>query len=1701
MVLPQNTALSIGVRMSAVKLPRVIEEKLAELASQVRRLWLIRGLSRFALVFFVLALAAVLIDAKLNLSGAVRGLLLCSWMTILGFAAWRFIVRPLRNEVPVSMLAAAIEKHYPSLAERLSTLVELSEHSDAGNGSKALMEVLAKDTAQRTKKLNFFRAAPTGSVLRIGTVAVAVTLLVLSPMFFLPGSTERVRRFLLPWYAPRIEPSFKITVSSGDPIVKRGESVTLTGFFEPLKANVVLPETAVLLHREPGTDIEKKLPMTGDDKAAFTVTKPAVTSSFEYCIEAGDTRSEWGLVTVVDPVELIEGTSFTIQPPAYAKPLYAELVQQGLHEFEALQYSKVRFDMKFNRAATSASFEWTPANPEAKGGTEQFFAKLNADKTGGTAEWQLIAEGTLKLILVGEQNVRTEITMASKAILDAPPKFEKVTNASEKPKDVRPGERVVIDLAVLDDIRVATVELEYALSGENKLRTLPIVLKDLGTPRAEGRYGFDLMDKGKEGDTIQYRIRAFDNRSVPEAGIGPQSVVYPEKGWAVIRIDSTAKPLAQQDVLDKRDKIKEKLQTALKDAIDADNDVQSVKKEALGKPNLSADQLAKLENARNKAKDVARQLEELARVVGLTPELRGLAKEIRDVADSPLQRADDMLRKAQNEPAPQPRDKNIVEAAAKLDEAVEKLNALIANNDKLAQNRLDKTKLEEIADKQKELAEELKKNPDNLQATNDATKKQQDLNADLKDVVKGNDTLKKALDGLENEEANRLAEEAKKLADKQKDLDRASDELDANAKRKALEEAAKKQKEISDKADKLAKKTERPAQVADADALDKKPFDKAADALGKNDAVEAMTEQEKAARELERLAEALERAVSNRKDPKESAKQLAKLEEQLRKRTAEATKDQPFDKLPENLQKQMQGEQDAVRRATEKLTTPPGNEAATQAKKEALDQLQKAKKAMADNPAKADEEMAKAVEALQNLADKLPSRAERLSAARDELQKLERERAALERDVEEKLKGFEKKNPDEAVRKEAADKLADAAKKQAELAEKIDRLDTPGLESRREKTSKAAGQAADDLAKGRTQDIPATQRDTKRQMDRLKQAIDGQTPDDELADELAKKQKAIADKVQKADGKPDANAQQDLQEMERDVAKRLGGIKDAQDADQLTRAKSATQSAEEAIRKNDPAELKKKTADAARELDKLADKLAGVEPDANRAERLAAERQERADQAKKNAGKPTTPEETAAAQEELQRQADDLKNTRAGDAQEAKKNAADALEKLKKNPNPERAQGLQKNAADAMKQFADKLNEDADPMAKNERGNPDDKPQPGEDADGALPSKADAQAAHDLAKEQRENRERLSKANEQAAKGTKPTDNAELDKLAKEQQAIADQAAELAKQPGQGQEAADVAQKAADQLKAGAPERAQADGAKAEKQLDAAAKIGGDTPNGKKSKELAEKQKALNGEMAKQADNAGAAAAQQQARQKELAKEAGDLAEQFDKAAKQPKDDAKKTDPESSKKAAEAAKEAQQQMERAGRENEAGRKPNADDAREKATDAMERAKEHAQKAAGKKPGEGPADKPAQEAGKAAKQAEGEMDKAGKQLGKKNNAEAAKAMDKASEQVNKAAEKLAESGDSKGEGGKPEPGKGETGKEPGGNDGSAQAPVTKADLPADLAQYAGKPWGELPGDVKSKIIQDLKAKYGEDYARVIKLYFEQLAERK
>lgn len=1700
--------------MSAVKLPHAIEEKLGELAQKVRKLWLYRGVSWFVLVLLGTAFGLIVLDANYELPGWGRGLLLLGWIVLQVLAFRRLVLRPMRNPIPIAMLAAAIEDQFPNLAERLTTLVELSENAEPGNGSKALIAVLARDTAQRAKKLNFFKAAPTASVVRLALVSLLIAAALLAPLFVLPGAAERVRRFLLPWVNPRSEIGFKVVASSKDIVMKRNDPVTLTGYLERLSPETTLPAIATLIYKDAGND-ERKLPMTGDDQSAFTVTRPSIKDSFEYCLEAGGIRSDWHTVIVVDSVELAEGTSLTIRPPKYARQNLEDATQQGLQEFEALQYSSVAFTLKFNRPARSANFEWKPSNPNGQLAAEQFFATLSDDRTAATADWMLLGDGTLKLILIGEQNVRTEIVIATRAVPDSPPKFEKVTGVSDKIRDVRPGERVPIELIVTDDLRVDKLELHFELNGDpSTKRMLPIPLKDIGTTRAEGRYSFDLADKAREGDAIKFRIRAVDHRNVPEYRAAPQEVFFPENGWSSLRIDRSAKPLAEQDTQVKKDKIKETLEGVRREVAEAESAVEDVRKDAAGREQLTPQQIARLDNAKTKEKDAARQLDDLARETSLTPEFRPLANRIKNIEEDPLRQADDQLRKAQNEADAELRDKAIRHASQQLRRAKERLDELNQQVDGFAQNLQDKRKLEEIADKQKELAEELKNNPNNERVAREVAKKQQELNSELSEVLKNNPEMKKAIDELAAERARDLAAEAQQLAEDQKRLDQATKDQTDQARKRSLENVFRQQMALSAKADQLRQETRDEARIAGTEELKKEPFDRANEQIQNGNPVEAMIEQEKAAKDLERLADALEKAAADRRDPKKAAEQFAKLEAELSRKAGENPEPS------EELRKQRRKEQEAIRRAVEKLTTPPGHDEAKQAKDQALEKLDRAAKAAEDEPAKAESAMKDASDALSKLAEKLPNRESRMKAAKQELEKLQRAQEAIQRDIQEKAKGLDKRNPDAVARQEAAEKLADAARKQQELAEQLEQLDAPGLENRRGKTADAARKAADDLANGRTQDMAQSQLETRRQMEQLKQALDGQKPNDQRADELAKRQKAIAEEAARSDGKPKPNDLQRLQNQEQELRNELAKMNDPNDAEQLNRAKDAVRRAEEALQRNDAEELKKRTQQAAEELDQLANQLAGAESDQDRAERIAKQQAAMAERAKRQAGKPTSPEQTEAAKEELQRQLDDLKRTRAGEAQQAKKKAADALEKLRNDANPEKALNLQKDAAEATRAFADQIQGKTEEHARKEpgeRGNPDAE-NPMDNADGLLPSRAQAESARQLAKQERELRNELAKANEQGQQGPMATDNAKVEELANKQQQIADQANELAKeaakqgeaQAAPAKEAAKQAQEAANQMKAGAPERAEAAGERAEQQLQAAAKANGDNASGRKARELAEKQKELNRQAAEQAKDPGANTAQQQKQQGQLAKQAGDLADKLEDAANEPGNG--QVDTEKLKKASEKAREAKQQMERARREEEAGRKPNAENARQQAEKALNEAKQQAGDAAGESPmaakpmGEakpnGEASGSTKKASKDAKEAEGRMDQASRELGKKQNDQAQKSMEKAAQKLNDAAKQLGQgrvndtddaNSNAKGQPGGPA--------NPGGNDGSDQSATSKAELPKDLQQYLGKPWGELSGEVKSKIIQDLKAKYGEDYARVIKLYFEQIAERK
>jgi hypothetical protein len=935
---------------------------------------------------------------------------------------------------------------------------------------------------------------------------------------------------------------------------------------------------------------------------------------------------------------------------------------------------------------------------------------------------------------------------------------------------------------------------------------------------------------------------------------------------------------------------------------------------------------------------------------------------VRGIAGGPLRAAEGAVRIAEADSTGAGRDKAYATASGRLAEALAGLADLDARNDKAARARLDRHTLRQIADDQKALADLATRS--NAPA-DELAKKQRDLLARLNEAITRSAPLKESLEAAAGEQTHELLARVRKLAEDHATLDRAVRDTEQAARLRRTGELARRQRELAADAARLGKQTDSAARLAVTAPIDRRPFERASEDLTRGDTDRALTEQEKAAAVLDQLANGLARAAAARGDTREAARQVAQWQDDLRRRYAEAAP------VPDEPRKRFADEQQAVRDAVEFLRRPNADPDLARAEQAARDATTAAADALARKPADAPAALQRAADALTKLAERTPTLEDRTRQARAQLDELLKGQESIARDA------------DEAVRRADRDtlgrKLDATAARQDALAGKLRQMDVPGHEARRDAAAAAADRAAADLRSGLLPDVSISQQEVRRRLNRLRQALDGVVPPDEQVDELARLQRDVADAAAGLPAWPTADQLKPVQQLQREVMRRLGGLTAAEVAASLAESKEAVRAADEEARKADrPDELRKKTREAADTLARLASRLAGTESDLERVERLARERAAEAEKVKQFERQPAAPEAASV----TQRQLEELEQTRAGKGQEAKQKAVEALKQLQQAGDPARQHG----AADALRRLADEMARHGDRSAAARPTGP---PAP-TDADelrrltgaGRLPTDRDAAAARELARRQRELRDAVSEAAVELGRGVRPTDD----------------------------------------------------------------------------------------------DAPGRAAAEQLKRQEELAAEAGRLGDALRSAS-----DTASDSPLG--RAAIATGQAHEQMTQAARDVATGRPRQAAEARSQAGAALARAATDAAAAAGSRPAPGSLDRDALVAGGAVRRAGDQMRQADSQLGKSGGA---------ASPMRQAADSLARAGEALGRllGGRP------------AQVGPATGTAPRTDtLPAEVIGQFDRPWGELPGEVRSKILQDLAAKYGEDYARSIKLYFESLAERK
>jgi hypothetical protein len=1329
-------------------LPPDLREKLASVIGRIRRLQILRGVSTLILGLSLAGGLAMLADFCFDLPAEARETILGVWFALGTMLVLFGLVIPLARRLDPQALAAAIEAEFPDLREQLTSSVELAGVTDIHHGSAALIALLIAETGTQTSRLNFFKAFPAGRSARWSALAGAAVLLILSPALPWPGRySELGQRFLLPWWQPNGGAPYSFAVSPGDTFAAKGRPLTVSVRLVLDREGVALPQTCTMVRIDEEGNTSREF-MTAEIDG-FILKLSSLTGSFQYHVEAGKAISDTYQVTAVEPVQIAAKADFmweadsptiTITPPAYAQ---ATIPAQRVHELidlSALQHSRMSFHFRFTRPAVSAWVQTSEVskfqepnskNQEPKSQTfgswnlvlgSSWKLQLSADRREGRIDIPARTHATYQIALEAEHGIRTELEPRKLNVtIDQPPQFAKVTGA-EDAKEINPYDHLPLEIALTDDVGVDVAEVEYRIN-EGASLFEPIPLQGRGKQTAAGKHDFLLAGKVKDGDRISYRIKASDNRRVPEAGLRPQVVYYPPESvpgkptWKTIKINRRALPRGQQDIVAQRDAINHRLDAIKTDLLKEQRGVYKLRMESRNQPSLEPEQARTLQQLRQDNRGNEKALRDLAHQAAEMPAFQTIAERAQQVADQELQHSSQDLQQAEKEAKSELRDKQLQNTDQDLASALQRLEDMRRESDRMAQAKLDLMKLENLAERQGQLAQQAElhaatepgKDPKSRDMSPQLQRDEDQLAKELQHQIDKSDVLKKALESSWADERQQLAKRARELGKAERELKQAAQETNQKQNKERLADLAKKQQELADQIGQLSDRTRQPAQAAVTSPLKSDQALKAAKALKEGDAEDTLQRQTQAARELDKLAADFNKAMDQARNPREAAYQILHLQDDLRARFAEAKKKS---KPSDSQVKEFERDQNNIKNALDKFAIPANNSQAENERKIAAERTGQARDAFQkDNLSEAALRMAQARQALDRMAKQLPDQKPGQSPdqkapvpdstpglpSRTEADQAF-QLAKQQRDLREAVRRVVN-TPMQANRASKENPIAELAKQQKEIAKQAEELAqevaqdqgqkaTPTIQA--QKTAQTAQQTSDQIQAGALSKARQTGPQTAqqlRQLGRELSQIPGQpqkTRDQvEQAQQLAQNQEELNRRMAPL---ADRTKAQQLQQQARqeDLSRQTGDLKS--DLGQLALQMRQVPQAMQAFNLSQQARAAMQQAQALGQL--------GNQTDAQQSRQQAAEALDQAAQQAEQAG-----QQLAARQDQSAPAAQANKQTgqALGQAQGEIKQAQGQLTKGQ-NQN---AQAAMRQAAQSLKQAAQQVAQQMQPGQPN----------------------------------------------------------------------------------------------------------------------------------------------------------------------------------------------------------------------------------------------------------------------------------------------------------------------------------------------------------------------------------------------------------------
>jgi|GEM_PF-2803862 len=526
-----------------------LQQKLAATRQWWRTTYILRGFAWSICAVVLLVLVCYQSDTHLILSPTAR----MAWRALIVLAGLGVtvgsIVYSAAKRLPDTMLAAEVERSFPSLQERLLTTIELSPAlalgTDLAGFSRSMTVSLAEETSKATEGMDFRRAVNTRSLKRSSVTAAFMVLLLLAQRFAAPDSFNNwLNRMRNPVADIPVWANTRVWVTPDKDLLPVGSNVNVsittrgvaasnvTLYYRPAGDKNALWRTLVLKDPKPAFDTqvsnEVKSGASGSpDALQFACKLSALPASVEMYAKANDGRSNDKTV-VVEPRPTLLNVKLTMHFPAYMHRA-TQVVPLSTGNIAAPVGTEVEIEASANKPIKSALYSrndiaqkpWLVDGDVVKG-----HLSVNHDSS-----YELALTDTH-----GFENSQPAPRYEIHAIADLPPSVAITRPATDI--DLVPDGSIPLVGNASDDYGVAALKLVYARqqadqmarTGASGLRTigggsLPLPLAATATQVNVAERWHIGSVHGKPGETIRYEMDAIDNDTLDGPHIGRSNVL------------------------------------------------------------------------------------------------------------------------------------------------------------------------------------------------------------------------------------------------------------------------------------------------------------------------------------------------------------------------------------------------------------------------------------------------------------------------------------------------------------------------------------------------------------------------------------------------------------------------------------------------------------------------------------------------------------------------------------------------------------------------------------------------------------------------------------------------------------------------------------------------------------------------------------------------------------------------------------------------------------------------------------------------------------------------------------------------------------------------------------------------------------------------------------------------------------------------